>query len=199
MRRVPLILFVLLALVAGGCAGNGQLGGPDFGGTVAAKVGDTSISNADLQSEVDQWATNPEFLRTINVTTTGTEGRRSAELVSFVLSHRIISEQARQLAAANGYEPTPEEIDQILASVDQNFTAPGAGGSLFRVYSDQFRHRLATDLAYQNNLQNVMTADTVAPSVEVNPRYGELQLLQGGLAQVDPPTGPRPAPVDLAG
>jgi hypothetical protein len=30
--------------------------------------------------------------------------------------------------------------------------------------------------------------------VSINPRYGRAEVLQGGIVQVVPPTGPQPAP-----
>lgn len=196
-RRLPLLLLALFGLLVGACADDGELGGPGVGGTMAATIGDVQISSADLEAEVEQWAVNPPFLQVIGVTDPGAPGRRSADLVSFVLSHRVLSEQARLLSAEAGYEPTQEELDQILAAVDQQFTAPGSGGSLLQVYAEEFRQQLARDLAYQNNLQNVLGPDTEAPEVDVNPRYGDAEEIQGGLVQVNPPSGPLPAPADL--
>lgn len=197
-RRAPFVLVALLALVGGACGGTGELGGPTPGGTVAAKVGDVEITNAALEDETELWALNPEFLQAVGVEDPGRPGRRTTALTSFVLSHRILSEQAKQLSAATGYTPTQDEVDQVIASIDQNFTAPGAAGSLFEVYPEPFRQRLGHDLAYQNNLQNQFGPDTTAPDVEVNPRYGRADVLDGGLVQVSPPTGPLPSPGRLA-
>lgn len=196
-RRLPALLLVLSALFVGACADEGELGGPGFGGTVAAKIGDVEISSDQLQDEVELWALNPEFLQVIGVNNPGVPGRRTTDLVAFVLSHRVLSEQARLLSERVGFEPTEDELDQILAAIDQQFTAPGSGGSLFQAYPDQFRRRLAADLAYQNNLQNVLGPDTDVPEVEVNPRYGVAEDVQAGIVQVRPPSGPLPAPVDL--
>jgi len=220
-RSPLLLLLALLGLLAGACAGDGELGGPTLGGTPAAVVGDHEITNADLADETEDWGSNPAMLQAIGLQTTGVPGRRSSELVAFVLSHRIVSEQARLLLvearqqADRGdvdlaelgidgellAEPTDSEIDQILEQLDQQFTA-GDGVSVFRGFADRFRRQLARDLAYQERLQQVLQLGLEAPEVSVNPRWGDAQVLQGGIVQVSAPTGPVPsldASADLGG
>jgi len=212
-RRSPLlVLLVALALLGGACAGDGELGGPALGGTPAAVVGDDAVSNADLRDEVEQWASNPSMLQGIGITDVGTEGRRTTELVAFVLSHRIVSEQARLMLvdarrlAEDGEvdlaevgvdgevlaEPGDDEIAAILDQLDQQFPGP-EGTSLFRGFGQDFRERLARDLAYQDRLQTIVQLGVEAPDVSVNPRFGSAQELQGGIVQVVAPTGPVPS------
>ena len=211
--RSPLLLLVaVLGLLVGACAGDGALGGPTLGGTPAAVVGDEAISNADLEDEVEMWASNEPMLQAIGVQVLGSEGRRPTDLVAFVLTHRLVSEQARQMLVdareaveADELDPTelgvdPEqlmepsdgEVDQILAQLDQQFAGPD-GRSVFQGFAEDFRRRLARDLAYQERLPVVLQLAVDAPDVEVNPRYGSTQDLQGGVVQVVPPTGPQPA------
>jgi len=216
-RSPLLLLLAVLGLLAGACAGDGELGGPTFGGTPAAVVGDHEISNADLQDDVERWAANPPVLEAIGVQGTGQEGRRPAALVTFVLSHRVVSEQARlMLAEARRQaergeidlaeagvdaellgEPEDAQLEQILQQLDQQFTGP-EGFSLFAGYDDRFRTDLARDLAYQERLQQLIQLGIEAPEVSVNPRWGEAEVLQGGLVQVRPPVGPAPAPLAAA-
>ncbi len=196
MRRRISLLLLALALTAGACTDAGELGGPAIGGTDAAVIGDVAISAADLEAETELWALNPEFLRIVGVTDTGRPGVRSQALVTFVLSHRIVSEQARQLVTAAGIEPSEAEVDEILAAVDAQFTTP-EGGSLFAVYPEEFRRRLGRDLVFQNNLQGVAQGPFEAPPVQVSSRYGQAQPDQLGIVSVVPPTGPRPAPLEL--
>jgi hypothetical protein len=213
-RSPLLLLLAVLGLLAGACAGDGELGGPTFGGTPAAVVGDEDISAADLETEVEQWASNPGVLQAIGLQDIGRAGRRSTALTSFVLSHRIVSEQARLLLlearrqADRGEidlaelgvdgealsDPTDQQLDQILQQLDQQFTGP-EGLSLFAGYDEGFRRQLARDLAYQERLQQVLQLGIEAPEASVNPRFGEAEVLQGGIVQVVPPTGPRPAPL----
>jgi len=214
-RSLRLVLVaLLLALLAGACAGDGEIGSPTLGGTPAAKVGDFEITNADLRDDVERWAANAEMLQAIGVRDLGAAGRRSAQLVAFVLSHEIVSEQARLMlrdvrAKADSGEidlaelgidgealgdPGDDEIRTMLDELDQGFSGPD-GRSLFAEFSDDFRRQLAIDLLYQDRLGVVMQAGIPAPEVEVNPRYGTVELVQGGIAQVRPPSGPRPAPI----
>ena len=57
----------------------------------AATVGDETISSTELSDEVEAWASNPAALQAIGVPEAGQQGRRSFALVSFVLSHRIVT------------------------------------------------------------------------------------------------------------
>ena len=206
-RRSPLLVLVaVLALLGGACAGDGDLGGPALGGTPAAVVGDHEVTNADLRDEVEKWSANPAMLQAIGITELGREGRRSTEVVSFVLSHRIVSEQARLMLlearrmADRGdaglgevlADPTDEEIDAILEQLDQQFPSP-QGGSVFQAFPQDFRETLARDLAFQDRLQTIVQLGVEAPEVSVNPRFGEAEVLQGGIVQVTPPTGPLPS------
>lgn len=181
-------------LLLGACAGDGELGGPRLGGSAAARIGDHTVSSAELQAEVEKWASNPAFLQLIGVADVGVPGRRSSDVVAFVLSNRIVSEQARQIAAQTGAEPTDAEIDALIGQIDAGFTDPGTGAPLFQLYSDEFRHELGTDLAYQSVLQNVDPATVEVPDVAVSSRYGTFVDQGGGFGQVMPPEGPLPAP-----
>ena len=212
--RLPLVAAVLLSLLAGACGDDGELGGPTVGGTPAASIGEHAVTNGDLEDEVESWASNPAMLQAIGVQDLGVAGRRGQDLVSFVLSHRVVSEQARLMladarqAASDGEidltelgvdgealaEPSDEEIDSVLEELDRQFTSP-QGEQVFQGFDEEFRRQLARDLAYQERLQTVLQLGIEAPEVEVSPRYGTAQVLQGGIAQVLPPTGPRPAPV----
>ncbi|HEY1118445.1 MAG TPA: hypothetical protein VGE43_12115, partial [Acidimicrobiales bacterium] len=162
-------------------------------------------------------AANPAALQAIGVADLGQEGRRSSALVSFVLSHRIVSEQAkamlaeaRDLAASNEVDlaemgvsgealsdPTDEEVDAILQQLDQQFTSP-EGEQVFAAYPADFRRDLARDLAFQERLQFPVQLGVEAPEVSVNPKFGTAEVLQGGIVQVVPPVGPRPAPLTAA-
>lgn len=213
-RLLPALALLVLSLVAGACAGDGELGGPSLGGTAAATVGDTTVSSGDLSDEVEQWASNPAMLQAIGVPDIGSEGRRASALVSFVLSHRIVSEQARSMLAdardlaadgevdleevgVNGEalaDPTEGEIDGILAQLDQQFTSPD-GQQVFGEYPEEFRRRLATDLAFQERLPVPLQLGVDAPEVSVNPKFGTAEVLQGGIVQVVGPAGPSPAPL----
>lgn len=197
VRKSLSVLVVVAALGLGACTDSGELGGPSVGGTLAARIGDVQYTNADLEDEVELWASNPEFLLGIGVGQAGAPGRRSASLVAFVLSHRVLSEQARLMSAEAGLEPTQADIDAVIAQVDQGFAAPG-GGSVFAAYPEDFRQQLGRDLSYQNNLQMLLSSGAAAPSAEVSSRYGSIEEIEAGLFQVRPPQGPAPSPLALA-
>lgn len=194
ISRLPVLLVAVAALVLGACAEDGELGGPTLGGSLAASVGSFEYTNADLENEVEEWAANPDFMtQVLRVADIGSEGRRSSELVSFVLSHRILTEQSRQLAEGTGYEPAQEEVDALVSQIDQAFVDP-AGESLFQLYDEDLRQRLGRDFAYQQNLQTVDATGVEVPEVDVNPRYGSFENQDRGIGRVDPPTGPLPPP-----
>lgn len=213
-RSLVVLALFALSLVAGACAGDGELGGPTIGGTPAATIGDESVSSDQLADEVEAWASNPAMLQAIRVPEIGEEGRRASALVSFVLSHRIVSEQARamlaearRMAADNEVDlaemgvsgealgdPAEEEIDSILEQLDQQFTSP-EGEQIFTAYPPDFRRSLAEDLAFQERLQLAVQLGVEAPEVSVNPKYGTAEVLQGGIVQVVGPVGPLPAPL----
>lgn len=197
--RLPLLLVALLGLVAAGCADDGELGGPSLGGAVAMQVGDFSYTTADLEDEVEAWAANPVFLtQVVGITDLGAEGRRSSELVTYVLSHRVLSQIGEQLASENGFEATDDAIQGVIAQVDSTFPDPSTGGPLFGTYEEDFRVQIGRDFVLQDNLLNPESGidlDSVdVPSVEVNSRYGSFQDLDRGLGQVVPPSGARPQP-----
>lgn len=186
------MLIVISALVLGACGGDGELGGPNLGGSLAASIGPFDYTSADLEDEVEQWASNPDFLaQALQISELGEAARRPSQLVAFVLYHRVLSERGRQVAEQQGFEPTPDQIEGLIQEVDQAIPDPATGEPLFRRYSDDFRRQLARDFAYQSQLD----PSAPAPKIAINPRYGSYVEDGSGLGQVVPPTGPRPAPL----
>lgn len=191
--RFPLFLLAVLGLLAGACAQDGELGGPDIGGSLAASIGSFDYTSAELQTEVEAWASNPAFLsQVLEIPDLGMPGRRSADVVAFVLSHRVISEQARQVAPE--LEPTEADVAALLDQLDQAFPDPETGEPLFQVYDEEFRRSLARDFIFQQNLSSIDPAAVAVPDVTINPRYGSFEDQDRGLGRVVPPSGPVPAP-----
>ena len=123
------------------------------------------------------------------------EGRRSSELVTYVLSHRVISELARQLSEDTGFQVADAAVQAVIADVDAGFPDPNTGGPLFGAYAEEFRQLIGRDFVVQENLFQAVDLNLAdVPSVSVNPRYGTYQDLDRGLGQVIGPEGPRPAP-----
>ena len=199
MRRPPLrpllLLLAVLGTTLGACTDDAELGGPRLGGTAAASIGSFRYSTADLEDEVEDWASNPEFLaQVLQIEDVGSANRRPAQLVAFVLSHRVITEQAKQLAEATGFELADGQVDQLLTEIDGSFPDPTTGEPLFGRYRDQFRRRVATDFVFQQNLANIDPSSVQVPDVAVNPRYGSFEDQDRGLGRVVPPSGPAPPP-----
>lgn len=193
-RSRPLLLLLLVVIAGfalGACSGDGELGGPNLGGSLAASIGSFEYTSADLEDEVEQWASNPDFLaQALQISEIGEAHRRPSQLVAFVLYHRVLSERGRQVAEAQGFAPTDDQLEGLIQEVDGAIPDPATGEPLFRRYTDEFRRQLARDFAYQSQLD----PSTPAPKIAINPRYGEYVEDGSGLGQVVPPTGPRPAP-----
>ncbi len=184
--RLPLVLLIVAAgLVVSGCSDNGELGGPTIGGSLAASVGSFQMTNSDLESEVEEWATDPQIGTAFSVQDLGQPGERNAAFVAAVLSFRVASQQSRQLAAASGYTPPDDQVAQAESSLKANFPA----------YGDDFIRRLAEDLLYQDHIASIDPTTFKAPAVEVNPRYGSFEDKGSGVGVVVPPSGAQPAPV----
>jgi hypothetical protein len=182
LARRSLILLVMLALALGACSG----AGPTFGGALAAKVGHKELTNQDLEDEVEAWAANPDFLRAIGLAEVGEAGRRDAGFTAFVLTHRVISEQARLLGQQRGRVVSRSDVESMLDAILTDLPS-------FGDYSVDFQEAVAEDLAYQDLISELIdpaSSEPVAPVVQVNPRYGNVVQLEFGFVQIDPPSGP---------
>lgn len=204
VRILTLVLAAAVALTGAACTGSGDLGGPVAGGTPVMTIGDDFVyTAAQLEDEAASWASNPAFVRLIGIEDVGVAGKRPMTFVSFVLSHRIQSEQARQVAATQGQEPSAEDVATTIIELDEtpSFADPATGGPLFAAFEEDFRQLLGTDIAYQSVigalLQNptLDTATLGVPEVELNPKYGTFEVSDPGFGQVAPPEGPRPVPL----
>ena len=81
--RPTLTLLLVLGLAAGACADDGELGGPRVGGALAASVGPSEYTAADLEDDVDALAANPEFVnQAVGLPEVGEPGRRPSQLVA---------------------------------------------------------------------------------------------------------------------
>ena len=186
MTRLPLLLLVVVGLVAGGCSGQGELGGPTVGGALAASIGSYQYTTADLQTEVETWASDATTAsQAFGVPDLGSPGRRNADFVAAVLSFRVVAQQSRQLGAATGFTPPADQVSQAVDQLKSNFSH----------YDDAFITALAEDLLYQQNLTSIDPSTVDVPDVVVNPRYGTFRDQGSGIGVVDPPSGPRPQPV----
>ncbi len=185
LTRLPLLVLVVIGLVAGGCSDQGELGGPTFGGALAASVGSYQYTSSDLQAEIETWASDPTMAtQAFGVQELGAPGRRNAEFVAAVLSFRVVAQQSRQLGAATGFAPPADQVTQAVTQLKTNFPN----------YDDAFLKSLAEDLLYQQNLSSIDPSTVDVPDVVVNPRYGSFVDQGSGIGVVSPPSGPRPQP-----
>lgn len=199
-RRLATAILLAAALAVGACSESGELGGPSIGGTNAAVIGDFELSSADLEAEVEAWATQPEFLRQVlQIEDPGAPGRRSVELVTFVISHRVLSERGRQIMEQTGAEVVQTEVDAILQQIDASFLDVNTGTPILALYPEEFRQSLGEDFVRQTRLSEADLTTLTLPEVAVNPRYGTAEEQTFGFVQILPPEGPRPAPLNLLG
>ncbi len=193
--RLPLAFLALAALLLAGCADEGEIGGPTIGGSLAVTVGDFQYTHADLEAEIEQWATDPAVPgQAFGVPEIGEPGRRSALFVSTILQFRIFSEQSRQLGRATGFEPDPADVAQFVTELRTNFIDQATGAPLLSDYPDEFLESLAADIIYGENLNSIGAPPVDVPVVGLNPRYGTFEDTGRGLGTVNPPSGPLPQP-----
>ncbi len=185
LTRLPLLLLVVVGLVTAGCSDRAELGGPTVGGALAASIGSYQYTTSDLEAEIETWASDETMAQqAFGLSDLGAPGRRNADFVAAVLSFRVIAQQSRQLGAATGFTPAPDQVSQAVDQLKANFSN----------YDDAFLTALAEDLLYQQNLSSIDPSTVDVPDVVVNPRYGTFRDQGSGIGVVDPPSGPRPQP-----
>lgn len=191
--RLFAVLVAVLALVGSACTDDGEVGGPAVGGSAAVSVGDTQLSHSDLAGLVDDWALNPQFLATaVGLTDLGQPGRRPAEFVNFVVNFWVRTEQARQSVAV-GQAPT-DDAATVITGLTQQYPE-------FAQYDESFQAEFAEALSVQNALIGAVNQGVPVdvPPVEVSSRYGAATDIGVGVFNIQPPAGPKAAPVDPFG
>lgn len=190
--RIFVVLLAALALFAGACVDDGELGGPSVGGSFAVSVGERSLTHRDLAAMVDDWAANPDFLGdAVGITELGTPGARPADLVNFVLTFWLLAEQAEVVVPV--LDPS-FDLDGETAATVQGLAAQIP---TFGDYDEDFQRQIARWDVAQRALSELVQqgpADFEVPDVEVNPRYGTAVEVGAGLRSVELPEGPRAAP-----
>lgn len=139
-RTVATLTVLTAALLLGGCAGSGVSSGE------AATVGDTTISESDLQE----------------VTTQFNEVAQQPMTPSQVLDTLIKAPALEQMVAGSGQEVTDQELLSQLAEL------PGAPGEPNPLMVD-FLHGVVYSQMVGGQVPPELFADL---EVEVNPRYG---------------------------
>jgi hypothetical protein len=185
-RRL-LVGLVLAAVVLAGC---GQ-------SDVAATVGDETISIADVQQEVValgelgavDLATNPD----------------QAQLQQLLLGRQIYHLLLTGLAEQQGLEVTPAQVDELIATLEQQAGSPEevVAFQLQNSYTDEALRRAAGDALIERQLGESAeeAAQVVADyadevGVDVNPRFGtwEGTALQPGTGSISLVPTPQATP-----
>lgn len=190
-RRLLVGLVAAVAVLAG-C---GQ-------GDVAATVGDQTITIDQVQQEV-------LALDEINaVDLAGSPDQ--ADLQRLLLGRQIYHLLLTGLAEDKGIEVTPAQVDDLLASLEQQAGGPDEvqAFQLQNSYTDEGLRRGATDALIEQQLgatpeeaAQVISEHADAVGVDVNPRFGSWQgtTLEPGTGSIskapaEPTAAPTPAP-----
>ena len=170
-RLLPLLLVVLVAFGAAGCADDVS---------PAIRVGDATVSNDELLDEIGQWIGNPVAVDPAQVSGL-TPGGYPGELVRQLISQRIDFMLHEQEFDRLGLEVTEELRTEALVAL---FGDPSAAGDAFAAFSDEFASSFTDDVARQIAVEQELseTSETAysdwyvaayeGAEIEVNPRYG---------------------------
>lgn len=156
MRRLPLILLALVALVVP--AGCGTTGG-GLGMADAAVVNGSAITQQELLDDLDALASNPNVrsrLQSQGVAIHGpTEGSYSTAFTTQVLSSLVIDVLIADELERRGVEPTAEEIAEAERQI----------GSSSGTFPEAFLERQVTSLANRLALERALALE---PTGEVS-------------------------------
>lgn len=168
-RFLPVLLPV--AFLLGSCGDSYQ---------VAARVGDTEITHAEVAEEAELWAANEQLAAQLGVPAGTAQGRAPQAVVVEVLNLDVQSELAR---LALGDQAQGPQLEELRAQVSQQF------GDLFAAFPEDLRAETIDDVA----VLQLANANRVTPpdvDVYVSPRYGDVDAT--GVISV--PEGARPNP-----
>jgi hypothetical protein len=192
--RRPLQSLAALALA-------GALGGAGCADDVspAATVGDTTVSDEDLMTEVEAWAGSPTLVSTLQLADPVSTGSSySSAFVGDVLEYRIGFEVNNAEFERLGLELTDADREDVRTNLFQDAAATQAVLNELGDYGDQLIEDVARSFKLQSELadgyQAWATEAYPAADIEVSPRYGTFDLATG---LVDPPNGPATPNGDL--
>jgi hypothetical protein len=193
-RRLPALLAVpvLAAALASGCADE----------AAAARVGDTTISNDDLMSEVKATAGSEALLQAFEVPSDAVPGQADADksysqqFVGFILQNRVIAVLREQLAAKEDIEVTESDLDDAEARLSSGLEQ--SGGDIDDL-PKSLREQLTTEIATAARLEaefgssddvNAALGDLAREiDIEVSSKYGSWDPSVGSLVPPDGPVG----------
>lgn len=192
-RLLPAAVVVLAAsLGTAGCADDVS---------PALRVGDITVSESELEAEIEAWAGSPTLLAALQVeqqvgpiVEDGVRGH-TMSFVDLVLSYRVNFELHNDEFEARDLRLTTEDLQATRADLLGEST-PAVLEELGEDYADG----LVADVARLSRLQQELgpaeyeawiTEAFARSDIEVNPRYG---AWDPAAQTVVPPSGPRPAP-----
>ena len=182
-RRLLLTIAALSLAALAGVSGCADQVSP------AARVGDTTVSHADLMTEVEEWAGNDATQAAVDLP----QGahRFAMASVSGILSERILLEMVANEFDRLDLEVTDDDRSAVLGVLGID---PSQEEALLGGFSDEYReHYLdayAKGVAVQTELGDddfVAFLHDAAQDVEVSSRYG---TWNASSFQVVPPTAP---------
>ena len=189
---------LLLSLI--GVALAGALGAAGCADDVspAATVGDATVSDEDLMSEVEAWAGSPSLIQTLQLAEPASTGSSySSAFVGDVLEYRIGFEVNNAEFERLGLELSDADRDDVRANLFQDPALTQAVLDELGGYGDQLVEDVARSFKLQTELADGYAAWAAeafpAADIEVGPRYGTFDAATG---LVDPPEGPATAQPD---
>lgn len=193
-RRLTALLATpaLLAVLATGCADE----------AAAARVGDTTISNDDLMSEVETLAGDTQLLDGYGIPPDAVPGEADADnsysqqFVGYLLSQRIFNVLAEDVLADRDAEVTDADREEAESQID------GALGPDVDI-PDSFREDLIDQVAVsvrvtkefggdeqgQQDLQQAIFDKALETDIEVSSKYGSWDEDQLAVIAPDAPVG----------
>jgi hypothetical protein len=192
-RRLPLIAAVALAavLAGAGCADDVS---------PAVRIGDETISHDELMDEVAEWSESPKLVEVLTqgVAQPSTGPNHDMELVTAILSNRIIFDVFSAEFDRRGLELDPNVVEQISAGLIPS--DPQASAQIQAELDPELYDSIVDALAKQDAVVSDLGADVdqfveeAFADVEVSSRYGSFDAATGS---VTPPEGPATPPNDL--
>jgi hypothetical protein len=189
-RLLALTIAALVLMVSAGCAKDVS---------PAARIGDTKISDKDLQDEVSQWAHNSAAFDASQLAGLN-PGTYPMQLVTVILQQRIDLDLHNQEFATLKLKLTDQDRSAALASLfrGDSSLAQQALRGFSKAYSTTYvddisrQYAVETKLGQQGYLAWRNKAYRAA-DIHVSPRYGSWDASSQAVVA---PKGPRPAPGD---
>jgi hypothetical protein len=172
--------------------------------TAAIRVGDVDVSEQELFDDLDEFASNPDFVQLETASSEVPDGYTS-EFVTIAINDRVFRELNRAEFEARGLELTDEQRDEartVLAG------SPEESGDILGSFSDDFAERYVDDVARQVALQNELgdegynewiTNALAETEIEVSSRFGSWDPAAGRAVPPAAPEGSSEAPTEPEG